>query len=87
MATGRHPLRPTIPGHKNDVRKHVDYLIIMDIQIFMRKKWMAERDRLAVFLPRIVPMNRAVAPSPGPSGHPLPVGDDCMDARLYGWRR
>ena len=23
---------------------------------------------------------RAVSPSPGPSGHPLPVGDDCMDA-------
>src|SRR6266849_11191 len=24
-------------------------------------------------------MNRAVSPSPGPSGHPLPVGDDSMD--------
>src|SRR5713226_9777016 len=33
------------------------------------------RDRLAAFLPRIVPMNRAVSPSPGPSDRLLPVGE------------
>src|SRR5216684_9146638 len=33
------------------------------------------RDRPAAFLPRLVPMNRAVSPSPGPSVHPLPVGE------------
>src|SRR5229473_6269229 len=33
------------------------------------------RDRLATFLPRIVPMNRAVSPSPGPSDRLLPVGE------------
>ena len=33
------------------------------------------RDRPAAPLPRIAPLNRAVSPSPGPSGHPLPVGE------------
>src|SRR5712692_1185368 len=33
------------------------------------------RDRLAAPLPRIVPLNRAVSPSPGPSDRPLPVGE------------
>src|SRR5712692_10342028 len=33
------------------------------------------RDRLAAFLPRIVSMNRAVSPSPGPSDRLLPVGE------------
>ena len=33
------------------------------------------RDRPAARLPRIEPMNRAISPSPGPSGHPLPRGE------------
>lgn len=32
----------------------------------------AGRDRPAVSLPQMAPMNRAVSPSPGPAGHPLP---------------
>ena len=40
------------------------------------------RDRLAAFLPRIVSMNRAVSPSPGPSGQPLPVGIGIYTSRI-----